>query len=186
LVFLAVALLQVGVGGGMKSGVAFWSALKSFKEIHPCWAHLNGTPLVEADLPRPISTEYKSVFDLPSTRTAQEQAETQAKTDAVSRTTVVAASENNRLELQGSQIVEVLAAALRHQVAASEDSKIESQGSRIDVQNTLKVLAASLHDQVEGGWTISAQHEDQEREAAAQSEESMGAIPYRMSEMTVI
>jgi hypothetical protein len=104
----------------------------------------------------------------------------------VSRTTVVAASENNRLELQGSQIVEVLAAALRHQVAASEDSKIESQGSRIDVQNTLKVLAASLHDQVEGGWTISAQHEDQEREAAAQSEESMGAIPYRMSEMTVI
>jgi hypothetical protein len=153
---VALLLLQVGVGGGMKSGVAFWRALKSFKEIHPCWAHLNGTPLVEADLPRPISTEYKSVFDLPNTRSAQEQAETQTTTDAVPRTTVV---------------------------AASKDSKIESQGSKIDVQKTLEVLAAALREQVEGGWTIDAKHAEQEETPAQETE---GAIPYRMSEMTVI
>jgi hypothetical protein len=64
-------------------------ALKSFKEIHPCWAHLNGTPLVEADLPRPISTEYKSIFDLPNTRTAKEQTEAVARADGVPRTTLV-------------------------------------------------------------------------------------------------
>jgi hypothetical protein len=48
----------------MKSGVAFWRALKDVREIHPCWAHLNGQALKETDLPRPISTEYKSVFDI--------------------------------------------------------------------------------------------------------------------------
>lgn len=57
-------VLQVGVGGGMKSGVAFWRALKDVREIHPCWAHLNGQALKETDLPRPISTEYKSIFDI--------------------------------------------------------------------------------------------------------------------------
>lgn len=49
----------------MKSGVAFWRALRDVNDIHPCWAHLNGIPLKEHDLPRPISTEYKSIFDLP-------------------------------------------------------------------------------------------------------------------------
>lgn len=48
----------------MKSGVAFWRALRDVCEIHPCWAHLNGQALKEHDLPRPISTEYKSVFDI--------------------------------------------------------------------------------------------------------------------------
>jgi hypothetical protein len=129
----------------MKSGVAFWRALKSFKEIHPCWAHLNGAPLVEADLPRPISTEYRSVFDLPNTRTAQEQAETQAKTDAVPRTTVVAASGSSSVDMQ--KTVELLAAALRaDQVDTSPQGPIEAPSAR----------------------------------------ESMGNIPYRMSEMTVI
>lgn len=74
----------------MKSGVSFWVALKTFKEIHPCWAHLNGTPLVESDLPRPISTEYKSIFDLPNTRTPKEQSEAVARADQVPRTTLVA------------------------------------------------------------------------------------------------
>lgn len=50
----------------MKSGVAFWRALRDVREIHPCWAHLNGQALKEHDLPRPISTEYKSVFDINS------------------------------------------------------------------------------------------------------------------------
>jgi len=31
----AETILQVGVGGGMKSGVAVWKSLKSIKEIHP-------------------------------------------------------------------------------------------------------------------------------------------------------
>jgi hypothetical protein len=74
----------------MKSGVSFWVALKDFKEIHPCWAHLNGVPLVESDLPRPISTEYKSIFDLPASRTPQEQSEAVARADQVPRTTLVA------------------------------------------------------------------------------------------------
>lgn len=48
----------------MKSGVAFWRALRDVRDIHPAWAHLNGHALKEHDLPRPISTEYKSVFDI--------------------------------------------------------------------------------------------------------------------------
>lgn len=63
---------QVGVGGGMKSGVAFWRALRDVRDIHPCWAHLNGQPLKEHDLPRPISTEYKSIFDMPSGGAAEQ------------------------------------------------------------------------------------------------------------------
>lgn len=58
----------------MKSGVAYWKALHEVKDIHPCWAHLNGIPLKEVDLPRPISNEYRSIFDLPSTRAPEEQA----------------------------------------------------------------------------------------------------------------
>jgi hypothetical protein len=76
----------------MKSGVAFWRALRSVKEIHPCWSHLDGQPITEADLPRPISTKYRSIFDLPSTRTDAEQAAAIAKADAVPRTTLVTAS----------------------------------------------------------------------------------------------
>jgi hypothetical protein len=60
----AIITPQVGVGGGMKSGVAFWRALRDVRDIHPAWAHLNGHALKEHDLPRPISTEYKSVFDI--------------------------------------------------------------------------------------------------------------------------
>jgi hypothetical protein len=52
-------VLQVGVGGGMKSGVAYWRALRTVRDRHPCWEHLGGVALKEADLPRPISTEYK-------------------------------------------------------------------------------------------------------------------------------
>jgi 3-ketoacyl-CoA synthase len=66
-------VLQVGVGGGMKSGVAYWRALRDVRDIHPCWAHLGGKALTEADLPRPISKDYRSIFDLPSTSTAAEQ-----------------------------------------------------------------------------------------------------------------
>jgi hypothetical protein len=65
-----VSALQVGVGGGMKSGVAFWRALRTLRDRHPCWEHLGGVPLKEADLPRPISTEYSGVFDLPNKHAA--------------------------------------------------------------------------------------------------------------------
>lgn len=58
----------------MKSGVAYWKALRNLKDIHRCWAHLNGIPLKEMDLPRPISNDYKSIFDLPSSRAPGEQA----------------------------------------------------------------------------------------------------------------
>lgn len=71
----------------MKSGVAYWTALRSFKDIHECWAHLDGRPQTEADLPRPISTDYKSIFDLPSTRSAQELAAVIENTNAAPRVT---------------------------------------------------------------------------------------------------
>lgn len=87
LLLLLLSYVQVGVGGGMKSGVAFWTALRSFKEIHECWAHLEGRPQTEADLPRPISNDYKSIFDLPSTRTAQELAAVIENTSAAPRVT---------------------------------------------------------------------------------------------------
>jgi hypothetical protein len=67
--------LQVGVGGGMKSGVAFWRALRDVRDIHPCWAHLEGKAMTEADLPRPISNEYKSIFDLPGADGQQQPAQ---------------------------------------------------------------------------------------------------------------
>jgi hypothetical protein len=71
----------------MKSGVAYWRALKRVRDIHPCWAHLNGIPLKEGDLPRPISTDYKSIFDLPSSRAPSEQAAALAAASAAPRVT---------------------------------------------------------------------------------------------------
>lgn len=47
----------------MKAGVASWRALRSFQDPHPAWAHLGGRPQQECDLPRPISTSYKSVYN---------------------------------------------------------------------------------------------------------------------------
>eukprot|EP00878_Enallax_costatus_P016474 GHUV01017280.1.p1 GENE.GHUV01017280.1~~GHUV01017280.1.p1 ORF type:complete len:377 (+),score=134.41 GHUV01017280.1:715-1845(+) len=80
-------VLQVGVGGGMKSGVAYWTALRSHKDIHECWAHLEGRPQTEADLPRPISNDYKGIFDLPSTLTPEERAAIVENTSAAPRVT---------------------------------------------------------------------------------------------------
>jgi 3-ketoacyl-CoA synthase len=82
-------VLQVGVGGGMKSGIAYWRALRSIKDIHPCWAHLGGVPITEADLPRPISNDYKSIFDLPSTRTQEEQQKAIEAANAAPRVTTL-------------------------------------------------------------------------------------------------
>lgn len=97
----------------MKSGVAFWRALKTIKEIHPCWAHLGGKPITEADLPRPISTEYKSVFDLPNTRTNQEQNEAVAKADAVPRTTRVAGGSRSISMTDHERTIDALSASMR-------------------------------------------------------------------------
>jgi hypothetical protein len=97
----------------MKSGVAFWRALKPIKDIHPCWAHLNGQALSESDLPRPISTEYKSIFDLPTSRTGQEQNEAIAKADAVPRTTRVMPDASADSMTDAAKTVELLAAAMR-------------------------------------------------------------------------
>lgn len=97
----------------MKSGVAFWRALKPIKDIHPCWAHLNGQPLTESDLPRPISTEYKSIFDLPTSRTGQEQTEAIARADAVPRTTRVVPAAVAGSMTDAEMTVELLAASMR-------------------------------------------------------------------------
>ncbi|WIA33064.1 hypothetical protein OEZ86_006220 [Tetradesmus obliquus] len=86
-------VLQIGVGGGMKSGVAYWRALRDVRDIHPCWAHLGGKALTEADLPRPISNTYKSIFDLPSTRTAAEQQQVIQATNAAPRVTLADAQQ---------------------------------------------------------------------------------------------
>lgn len=56
-------VLQIGVGGGMKSGVGYWRALRDIHDVHPAWAHWNGRPMTEDDLPRPISVEYRSAYD---------------------------------------------------------------------------------------------------------------------------
>jgi 3-ketoacyl-CoA synthase len=56
-------VLQIGVGGGMKSGVGYWRALRDIHDVHPAWAHWNGAPMTEDDLPRPISVEYRSAYD---------------------------------------------------------------------------------------------------------------------------
>ncbi|WIA34976.1 hypothetical protein OEZ86_013257 [Tetradesmus obliquus] len=48
-------IMQIGMGGGMKAGVNVWRALRDVKVTHNAWRHLNGRPVTEADLPRPIS-----------------------------------------------------------------------------------------------------------------------------------
>lgn len=99
----------------MKSGVAFWESLVAIREIHPCWAHLQGVPLVEADLPRPISNQYKSVFDLPtphSSNTSQEQSQAEAKTDALPRvTTLVSAATPSSAHDEATQAIKLNASS---------------------------------------------------------------------------
>lgn len=48
-------VMQIGMGGGMKAGVNVWRALRDVHDVHNAWRHLNGKPVMEADLPRPIS-----------------------------------------------------------------------------------------------------------------------------------
>lgn len=102
----------------MKSGVAFWVALRSFKEIHPCWAHLGGRALQESDLPRPISTAYKSVFDLPNTGKAA------AVTDSAAQQEQEQEKEKNKGEAAPATAAGV--------------------STVLDVQQTVKLLAKSL------------------------------------------
>jgi 3-ketoacyl-CoA synthase len=105
-------VLQVGVGGGMKSGVAYWRALRDIKDIHPCWAHLGGVPLTEADLPRPISNEYKSIFDLPSTRSQEEQKQVIETTNAAPRVTLAQAKlQQQQREKAAAECIKLHAAA---------------------------------------------------------------------------
>uniref|UniRef100_A0A383W0W2 3-ketoacyl-CoA synthase n=1 Tax=Tetradesmus obliquus TaxID=3088 RepID=A0A383W0W2_TETOB len=110
-------VLQVGVGGGMKSGIAYWRALRSIKDIHPCWAHLGGVPINEADLPRPISNDYKSVFDLPSSRSQEEQKKAMEAANSAPRVSVLAAasdaSKSHQQQQQSAapQVVSLHAAA---------------------------------------------------------------------------
>jgi hypothetical protein len=65
--------MQIGVGGGMKAGVAIWRALRSFADPHPAWAHLGGRRQLEADLPRPITVDYASRYNANAAREAQEK-----------------------------------------------------------------------------------------------------------------
>lgn len=48
------SIMQIGMGGGMKAGVNVWRALRDVKNTHGAWRHLEGKPVTEADLPRPI------------------------------------------------------------------------------------------------------------------------------------
>jgi hypothetical protein len=41
-------VLQLGVGGGMKAGIAVWRALRPVRTPHAVWAHLKDTPLTGA------------------------------------------------------------------------------------------------------------------------------------------
>jgi hypothetical protein len=105
-------VLQVGVGGGMKSGVAYWRGLRDVLDIHPCWAHLGGKALTEVDLPRPISKDYKSIFDLPSTRTAAEQQQAIAAANAAPRVTLAA-------DAAAAEVIKLHAAAVHSESAAA-------------------------------------------------------------------
>ncbi len=51
-------MFQLGVGGGMKGGCNVWRALRNVDgSKHRAWAHLEGKPLTEADLPRGIDND---------------------------------------------------------------------------------------------------------------------------------
>jgi hypothetical protein len=108
-------VLQVGVGGGMKSGVAYWRALRDVRDIHPCWAHLEGKALTEDDLPRPISKDYKSIFDLPSTRSAAEQQQVIRTTNAAPRVTL---TDVNAAAAAAAEVIKLHAAAHNEGAAA--------------------------------------------------------------------
>jgi hypothetical protein len=108
-------VLQVGVGGGMKSSVAYWRALRDVRDIHPCWAHLEGKALTEDDLPRPISKDYKSIFDLPSTRSAAEQQQVIQTTNAAPRVTL---TDVNAAAAAAAEVIKLHAAAHNEGVAA--------------------------------------------------------------------
>jgi hypothetical protein len=54
-------ILQAGMGGGMKVGVAVWRALRDNRCIHPAWRHRAGNPITLADLPRAVDEDsYES------------------------------------------------------------------------------------------------------------------------------
>jgi hypothetical protein len=96
----------------MKSGVAYWRALNDVRDIHPAWEHLNGIPLKEHDLPRPISNDYKSIFDLPSTRTQAEQQQVLQSTSAAPRVTHARSTED------AAETIRLHAEAARAEAAA--------------------------------------------------------------------
>jgi hypothetical protein len=83
------------------------------RDIHPCWAHLGGKALTEADLPRPISKDYKSIFDLPSTRTAAEQQQAIAAANAAPRVTLAADA------AAAAEVIKAHAAAVHGERAAA-------------------------------------------------------------------
>jgi 3-ketoacyl-CoA synthase len=112
-------VLQVGVGGGMKSGVAYWRALRDVRDIHPCWAHLGGKALSEADLPRPISKDYRSIFDLPSTSTAAEQQQVIQTTNAAPRVTLTDKNAAAAAAAAAAEVIKLHAEAARSDSAAA-------------------------------------------------------------------
>jgi hypothetical protein len=95
--------------------VAYWRALRDVHDIHPCWAHLGGKALSEADLPRPISKDYKSIFDLPSTRSAAEQQQVIQTTNEAPRVTLTDKSE----AAAAAEVIMLHAEAVRSEGAAA-------------------------------------------------------------------
>jgi 3-ketoacyl-CoA synthase len=106
-------VLQVGVGGGMKSGVAYWRALRDVRDIHPCWAHLGGKALSEADLPRPISVDSKAGGS--GTRSAAEQQHGSAASKAAPGATITAA----KVAAAAAEVIRLHAKAARSEGAAA-------------------------------------------------------------------
>ena len=81
-------VLQLGVGAGVKCGVNVYKALRTFKMAHPSWAHLNGVPVTEADLPLPLHGR----LERPDEAAAKEEA---AKAAAAEKTAAAAAGDGD-------------------------------------------------------------------------------------------
>ncbi len=50
-------IMQLGIGGGMKTGVNVWRALKSNRSPHGAWLHRAGVPMRPEDLPRRVEED---------------------------------------------------------------------------------------------------------------------------------
>lgn len=110
-------IMQLGVGAGVKCGVSVYKALRTFKTAHPSWAHLNGVPVTEADLPLPLHGRLKRP-DEEAGGSAPVAAPAAEGGDVMAESVELAAATGNKLEglLQGpSRTAQALAAMAREE-----------------------------------------------------------------------